>query len=129
FDVERFEHHWSAQQYRSADALPYIGRSGHDNTYVGTGYAADGLVWGTVAASIISGLILDQEIHGADDLLRPARFTPVKSAKVWLAQNTKVAEELVKDRLSPVQLNLVELVALGEGKIIETDNERLAVFR
>lgn len=37
FDVARFVHAWSAQQFKPADALPYIGRSAHDNVLIATG--------------------------------------------------------------------------------------------
>src|SRR5690606_28995972 len=48
FRLGEFTHAWSAQQYTSADGLPYIGRSAHDNVLIATGMGADGLTWGTV---------------------------------------------------------------------------------
>src|SRR5690606_6727946 len=75
FNLQEFSHSWSAQQYKSADQLPYIGRSAHDNVYVGTGYGADGLTWGEVAATIITDLVMDRETE-ASRLFNPRRFTP-----------------------------------------------------
>ena len=49
-------HRWSAQNYRSADGLPYIGRD-FSGCFIATGFSTDGLVWGTVAAQIIAGQI------------------------------------------------------------------------
>lgn len=43
FDVADFVHEWSAQQFQSADGLPYIGRSAHHNVLIATGFSADGL--------------------------------------------------------------------------------------
>ncbi len=128
FGVTEFEYQWSAQQYKSADLLPYIGRSGHHNVYVGTGFGADGLTWGTVAASIISRQITGREATGAD-LLDPRRFTPVKSAKNWLKENATVSKNLLKDYLTTEQLQGLEAVAPGEGKIISLYGEKLAVYR
>jgi glycine/D-amino acid oxidase-like deaminating enzyme/nitrite reductase/ring-hydroxylating ferredoxin subunit len=128
FDVAAFAHKWSAQQYQSADSLPYIGRSGHGNVYIGTGYAADGLTWGAAAAMIISDLILDRDNRWSD-LLTPRRFTPAKSAKTWLEENAMVAQHLVKDYLTPAQLKNLKDVPPDSGRIVELDGEKLAVYR
>src|SRR5690606_30939267 len=44
---------WSAQNYRAADDLPYIGRDA-SGCFIATGFQTDGLVYGTLAASIIA---------------------------------------------------------------------------
>jgi glycine/D-amino acid oxidase-like deaminating enzyme/nitrite reductase/ring-hydroxylating ferredoxin subunit len=128
FDVENFSHRWSAQQYRTADLLPYIGRSAHDNVYVGTGYAADGLTWGEVAAQIISNQIAGREAAGGG-LFNPRRFTPVKSAKRWAELNAKVAKHLTSDYFNLGKLESLEEVAAGEGKVVKLDGESVAVYR
>ena len=128
FEVKEFTHRWSAQQYKSADQLPYIGRSAHDNVYVGTGYAADGLTWAEVAAAIISGLVRDTESDAAQ-LFNPRRFTPVKSAKSWAALNAKVAKHLALDYLKLDKLEAFEQVAPGEGKVVNVHGDKVAVYR
>jgi glycine/D-amino acid oxidase-like deaminating enzyme/nitrite reductase/ring-hydroxylating ferredoxin subunit len=128
FSVDEFSHRWSAQQYRSADRLPYIGRSGHDNLYVATGYAADGLVWGEVAAGIVSGLVRGQET-AQSRLFDPKRFTPVKSAKSWAALTAKVARHLTIDHFNLDRLEDLDLVAAGEGKVVNVHGDKLAVYR
>jgi glycine/D-amino acid oxidase-like deaminating enzyme len=37
-------HRWSAQNYRSHDGLPYIGRD-HSGCFIATGFSTDGLTW------------------------------------------------------------------------------------
>jgi glycine/D-amino acid oxidase-like deaminating enzyme/nitrite reductase/ring-hydroxylating ferredoxin subunit len=128
FGVERFSHRWSAQQYRSADQLPYIGRSAHDNVYVGTGYGADGLTWGEVTASTIRSLVLNRETTSSR-LFNPRRFTPVKSAKSWGALNAKVAAHLTTDYFTLDKLKDLDQVAAGEGRVVNVDGEKLAVYR
>lgn len=127
-DTERLGWRWSAQQYKPADGLPYIGRSAHRNVHIATGFAADGLVWGTLAARLIA-----DEIAGRDTelgrLLSPRRFTPVKSAQVWLAENKTVATELIKTILPGHAAGELVAVAPGEGRIVEVDGDHVAAYR
>jgi glycine/D-amino acid oxidase-like deaminating enzyme/nitrite reductase/ring-hydroxylating ferredoxin subunit len=128
FEIGPFSNWWSAQQYKSADQLPYIGRSAHDNIYVATGFAADGLVWGEVAATIICSLIAETA-HPAVRLFNPRRFTPVKSAKSWAALNAKVARHLTTDYLTLDKLDDLDLVPAGEGKVVSVEGDKVAVYR
>ena len=128
FELGRFQHAWSAQQYHAADELPYIGPSAHDNVHIATGFGADGLTWGTVAAGIIA-----DEIRGSrgrpGELLSPRRFTPAKSAKIWASENVTVTRHLVGDRLRGAELKALEQVGAGEGRIVEVEGHKHAVYR
>ena len=128
FDVTDFSHRWSAQQYKSADQLPYSGRSAHDNVYVGTGYGADGLTWGEVASAIMTDLVMGRETE-ASRLFNPRRFTPMKSAKSWAALNAKVAKHLTTDYLSLDRIDGFEEVRPGEGKVVNAHGDKVAVYR
>jgi glycine/D-amino acid oxidase-like deaminating enzyme/nitrite reductase/ring-hydroxylating ferredoxin subunit len=127
FDVGTFSHWWSAQQYKSADQLPYIGRSAHDNIYVATGFGADGLAWGEVAARNICSLI--ETGHESSRLFNPRRFTPLKSAKSWAALNAKVAKHLTTDYFTLDKVEDLDLVLAGEGKVVNIDGDKVAVYR
>jgi Rieske Fe-S protein len=127
FDVGTFCHWWSAQQYKSADQLPYIGRSAHDNIYVATGFGADGLAWGEVAARTICSLI--ETGHESSRLFNPRRFTPVKSAKSWASLNAKVAKHLTTDYFTLDKVEDLDLVLAGEGKVVNIDGDKVAVYR
>lgn len=129
FDVERIEYTWAAQNYRPADNLPYIGTSPtQENVYIATGFAADGLVWGTLA-----GMILSDAISGKDNLWArlydPKRFTPMASAQGFLKENMTVASHLIKDYLSYGEVDEVKQIAPGEGKTLKLDGERVAAYR
>lgn len=128
FGAREFVHAWSAQQYQSADRLPYIGRSAHHNVLIATGFAADGLVWGTVASAVIADLVAGRE-SAAGERLTPRRFTPVKSAKGWVSENATVMKHLVGDRLTPADLEALSQVQPDEGRIVEIDGRRHAVYR
>lgn len=128
FDIDRFEYHWSAQQYSPADSLPYIGRlPGGDKAYVATGFSGDGLVWGTLGAMVISDHILGHDNPWAERF-GAHRFTPAKSARGWVKENVSVAKHLAKDYLDPDK-NALKSVSPGEGKVVTVEGEQLAVHR
>lgn len=127
FSVEGIDYQWSAQQYVPADQLPYIGHSARRNIHVGTGFAADGLVWGTVAADIVCRQIL-HESRG-DRRFTPWRFTPMKSGKNWLRENKTVATHWIKGRFASKQKLRFEQIAPGEGQVLDFDGDKVAAYR
>lgn len=129
FDIDRFEYHWSAQQYSSADELPYIGRlPGGDKAYVATGFSGDGLVWGTLGGMIIGDRILGHDNPWAERF-DSERFTPMKSAREWMKENVSVTKHLARDYLSPDNFKELESVPSGEGRVVTLEGEQLAVHR
>lgn len=118
---------WSAQQFLSADGLPYVGSSAHDNVWVATGFHADGLTWAGVASRLIV-----QGIEGKQDdlghLLSPLRLTPIRSAKGWAKANATVARHIVGDRLKADPDPGLEL-APGSGCIAGRGGDRHALYR
>ena len=129
FDVDHIVYKWAAQNYKPADALPYIGTSitqGH--TYIATGFAADGLTWGTLAGMIISDAIVGKENQWAR-FFDPKRFTPVASAPKFIKENIDVAVHLVKDYLFYDQKTELKDLKPGEGKTLEVNDEKLAAYR
>ena len=129
FDIDLFTHQWSAQQYSSPDGLPYIGRMhGHDNLHMATGFAADGLVWGTLA-----GMIIADEILGNDNPWQARfgarRITPGKSALQYAKENATVTKHMVKDYLGTEKLTDFDEIAQGQGRVATVDGEKLAIHR
>ncbi len=127
FEVEEHIMHWSAQNYRSPDLLPYIGRD-LSGCYIATGFAADGLVYGTLAAGIIAGEILDQP-HAAAELFKANRVTPIKSAKGVAEEVATTVKALVKDYITDRQTLELNQLANGAGAIVEIDGNALAAYR
>lgn len=128
FSVIEFTHRWGGQHYRPADELPYIGKKGTSaRTYVATGFATHGLVYGTVAAAIITDQILGKT-NEYEEIYSAARFTPVKSAKKFMQESATTFSALVSDYLHRDRSPLAS-VAPGEGKVLDHEGHKLAVFR
>ncbi len=83
-------HQWSAQDYRSHDAVPYVGRlpRGFSRIYVATGFDKWGMTNGVAAARSISGQILGKKPSWATTLGR--RLTGPTAAGHLAAINIKV---------------------------------------
>ncbi|NIC06209.1 FAD-dependent oxidoreductase [Billgrantia bachuensis] len=129
FDVEAFTHGWSAQQYSSPDGLPYIGRMhSHDNLYMATGFAADGLVWGTLAGLIISDQILERD-NPWHAHFGARRITPGKSALQYAKENVTVTKHMVKDYLGIEKLETFDGIEPGQARVATVDGEKLAIHR
>lgn len=129
FDVESFVHHWSAQQYSSPDGLPYIGRMhGQDNLYMATGFAADGLVWGTLAGTIIADQILGRD-NPWQAPFGARRIRPGKSALQYAKENATVTKHMIKDYLGTEKLDSFDGIGPGQARVATVDGEKLAIHR
>ena len=129
FPTATIAHTWSAQNYQSADLLPYIGTSPlESHTWIATGFAADGLVWGTLAGELISAAICGNQAAYAE-LYDPKRVTPLASAKNALKENATVTRHLLKDYLFYARAVSLQDIAPGEGKTLKLDGERVAAYR
>ena len=129
FDVKAVEYRWAAQQYKAADGLPYIGRK-HSGSeiFVATGFAADGLVYGTLSAMILSDLILGKENPWAD-LYAPTRHRPLQAAPKFIKENVDVMVQYLKDLPYRSQVEELADVQAGEGKNIELDGKNYGAYR
>jgi Rieske Fe-S protein len=129
FDVASVVYKWSAQQYKPADGIPYIGiSSGNKNTYIATGFAADGLTYGTLAAMIISDEISGRE-NKWNKTYKASRLTPVASFGKFVKENVSVGFHLIKDYLGKDEAEQFSEVRTKEGRIMELEGKKCAVHR
>ena len=120
-------HRWSGQVIETPDGLPYIGRVA-DHQYVATGFAGNGLTFGTLA-----GMMVTDEILGRDNPWREL-FAPDRSALgrgLWdyLKENADYPYYLIRDRFAGAEGRTLRAVKRGQGAIVERDGQKLAVFR
>jgi glycine/D-amino acid oxidase-like deaminating enzyme/nitrite reductase/ring-hydroxylating ferredoxin subunit len=120
---------WSAQDYRSVDRLPYIGRLSRKaaRVFVATGFAKWGMTNGTVAAMIISDLIEETENQWA------ATFDSTRTGLAHglvdvLGANLEVAKHFVGDRISTGRRSAAGDLEPGTGAVGSSDKEAVAAF-
>lgn len=124
----RPERRWSGQVIESPDGLPYIGRV-TDHQYVATGYAGNGMTFGTLA-----GMLIRDAIAGVDnplfEVLDPNRkASSFDAVKRLITENVDYPAYLIGDRLRGADGSGVENVPRGGGKVLAIDNRRVAVHR
>ena len=125
FGVRSVDYRWSAQNYRPADGLPLIGPSAlGDNILVATGYAADGLTYGAVAAVMIADR-LGGRAHPLADALDPRRL-PLGSDLLDEVANT--IKQFARD-IPGVGTEDVAQIAPCGGAIVDQGGEKIAVHR
>jgi glycine/D-amino acid oxidase-like deaminating enzyme/nitrite reductase/ring-hydroxylating ferredoxin subunit len=128
FDFDEVDYIWGGQHYRPADLLPYIGQTHHETTFAATGFSTDGLTWGTVAAQIMCDEMTNVKNEYAK-IFSYNRFTPFKSAKNFVRENFNVMAQYLHDLPGKKDAKTFEEVPVNEGKIIETDGQKMAVHR
>lgn len=128
FDVIDIPYRWSAQDYTAMDEIPITGHltSRKDRIYLATGFAKWGISNGTASAAIISDLILKGDSPWAP-VYDPSRFTPVASAKNFVAENADVAKNYISGKLN-IRTETVN-VAKGEAAISETGGHKVGVYK
>ena len=129
FDLASVEYRWSAQHYKPADELPFIGQSGtNENLFIATGFSTSGLLYGTLAARILTDEILGRR-NPYYDVYKANRFTPAQSAKEFVKENVNVAKQYVKDYLSRADVDALAHIQPGEGELASIDGDKVAVHR
>lgn len=124
------EYKWSAQDYRSADRLPFIGRltSGTERVFVATGFAKWGMTNGTVAAMIISDLIQGVPNPWADTF-DSTRIALPEGGRETLTAGIEFAKHFVGDRIKSLDRPSASELSPGEGGVVWWEGRSVAAFR
>ncbi len=127
FDVATVEYRWAAQSYQAANKLPYIGEL-EENIFTGTGFSTDGLTYGTLAAMILADTLTgkDNKWFKTYDLQRHNPFTAAGSV---IKENLNVLGQYLKDLPGIAETDDLSEIKPGEGKVIATKSEKIAVYR
>ncbi|EPX61744.1 Iron-sulfur cluster-binding protein, Rieske family [Cystobacter fuscus DSM 2262] len=129
FPASRVEYRWSGQIIEPVDGLAYIGRNGGSrHVWVATGFSGTGMTFGTLAGMILSDLILGRDNRYAS-LYDATRVKPVAGAKDFVQENAEVAFHFVADRLARPDTHDLSDVPPGEGRIVEVEGRKVAVYR
>jgi glycine/D-amino acid oxidase-like deaminating enzyme/nitrite reductase/ring-hydroxylating ferredoxin subunit len=128
FDVEGFEHRWSAHDFMSEDGMPYVGAVWplSDRVLTVTGLRKWGLAMGTAAARMLADQIAGEENEWRSHF-DPARLPPLSSAPELAKHNAESGVFFFGDRVrggrSPAEL------APGEGTVVRDGLGQRAVHR
>ena len=125
-DVE-LTHRWSGQVIETPDGLPYIGQSA-DHQYSATGYAGNGLTFGTLAGLIISDAILERA-NPWTELFDPARKALTRGLWDYVKENADYPYYMIRDRFAGAEAKSLRAVRRGQGKVIERKGAKVAAYR
>ena len=125
-DIE-VTHHWSGQVIETPDGLPYLGRN-QDHQYVATGFAGNGMTFGTLGAMIAVDGILERE-NPWTDLFDTGRKKVRGGAWNYVTENKDYPYYLIRDRFAGPAGRSLRHVRRGEGKVLDLNGQRVAAYR
>lgn len=129
FDIDEIAYKWSSQYYESPDGLPYIGQMpGHEKIYVATGFGGNGMPYSTVSAILLTRIFTGQD-SPYKDLYDPNRLKPVAGFSSFVSHNADVVKQFASRMFSGEQLHQLAELATGEGKIVEFEDEKVAIYK
>jgi glycine/D-amino acid oxidase-like deaminating enzyme/nitrite reductase/ring-hydroxylating ferredoxin subunit len=120
-------HHWSGQVIETPDGLPYIGKSA-DHQYAATGYAGNGLTFGTLGGIMISDAILGRANPWAE-LFDPSRKALSRGLWDYIKENVDYPYYMIRDRFAGPDARSLRAVKRGQGRVIGRNGEKVAAYR
>lgn len=131
FGVTDFRYHWSAEEMRSFDLVPFAGRiaPGSDHVYTATGFAGWGMTNGTASATVIADLVRGESPPawaGAFDARRAETTMPDRD---FVEQNLHATRTWVRDRFGRASSEPLETLEAGDGEVRRVDGKDTAVYR
>jgi len=120
-------HRWSGQVIETADGLPYIGQMA-DHQYAATGFAGNGMTFGTLAAIMIVDAIAGRPNPWAE-LFEPGRAAIRRGLWDYIKENADYPYYMMRDRLAGADGKSLRAVKPGQGKVIEHQGQKVAAYR
>jgi nitrite reductase/ring-hydroxylating ferredoxin subunit len=130
WDVRSVDYRWSAQDNRTVDGVPYVGRLSprEQRVFMATGFAKWGMTGGTAAALLLRDLLLGRENDWAP-LFDPNRLRLRAAAPRLLKENVEAGLRFAGDRLTKPGRRPIEDLRPGEGDIVRMGGEKVAGYR
>jgi len=127
--IDEFSYRWSAQDLITIDKLPYIGpvTQSEENVFVATGFHKWGMTNGTIAAKIISDLIMEKSSKYAE-LFTPSRFSADPSLRKFMQINADAAKHMIKGKLDRPRESLNDLQP-DEAAVTRIKGKRAGAYR
>jgi glycine/D-amino acid oxidase-like deaminating enzyme/nitrite reductase/ring-hydroxylating ferredoxin subunit len=125
-DIE-ITHRWSGQVIETPDGLPYIGETA-DRQFTGTGFAGNGLTFGTLTAMMATDRIVGRK-NPWSDLFDPGRKKIIGAAWDYIRENKDYPYYMIRDRFAGAETRSKRAVPRGEGRVVEVGGKPVAVYR
>jgi Rieske Fe-S protein len=111
------------------DKLPFIGRNtGSRHVYVATGFSGTGMTFGTLAAMLLRDAVLGAKNPWAE-LYGATRVKPLAQVTRYLSENVDYPTCMLRDRLHRGEVDSIDQVVIGEGRLVRDCGRMLAVYR
>jgi glycine/D-amino acid oxidase-like deaminating enzyme/nitrite reductase/ring-hydroxylating ferredoxin subunit len=123
----RITHRWSGQVLETPDGLPLIGEI-TDRQYVATGFAGNGMTFGTLAAMMIRDAI-GRVKNPWRDLFDVQRSAIARGPLNYLRENADYPYYLVRDRFAGGESRALRRVPRGGGMLLDVNGEIVAASR
>lgn len=120
-------HRWSGQVIETNDGLPFIGETSA-RQFAATGYAGNGMTFGTLAGIMARDAALGRSNPWAD-LFDPGRKKIKGGLWDYIRENKDYPYYLVRDRFAGAEGQSLRALRRGQGKILDLDGERVAAYR
>jgi len=120
-------HRWSGQVIETNDGLPFIGPDS-ETQFIATGYAGNGMTFGTLAGMMATDWVLARE-NPWTDLFSVTRKKIRGGLWDYIKENVDFPFHLVSGYLKPTEGDTVATVRKGQGKILKINGQRCAVSR
>ena len=121
------DHRWSGQVIETNDGLPFIGEL-VENQFGATGFAGNGMTFGTLGAMMARDAVLKRKNPWAD-LFDPRRKKPLGGAWTYLKENKDYPYFLLRDRFGGVEGKSLRSLEKGQGAILRLDGRKVAAYR
>ena len=131
FPMGPVKYRWSGQIIEPVDGLPFIGpNSGSSHVYVATGYAGNGITYGTLSGMMFADYVSGRK-NPYTELYDATRVKPLAAAYDYVVENVMFPAHLAKDRLTSTNADVTSLDDLhpGEGGIFAGEDGKIAVYR
>jgi glycine/D-amino acid oxidase-like deaminating enzyme/nitrite reductase/ring-hydroxylating ferredoxin subunit len=125
-DVE-ITHRWSGQVIETHDGLPYIGETA-EHQFAATGFSGNGMTFGTLAAVMACDRIRGRS-NPWSELFDIGRTKVAAGAWDYIRENKDYPYYLIRDRFVRADGRSIRAIKRGEGKVIEVNGAKAAVFR
>jgi glycine/D-amino acid oxidase-like deaminating enzyme/nitrite reductase/ring-hydroxylating ferredoxin subunit len=120
-------HRWSGQVIETPDGMPYIGSTA-EHQYAATGFAGNGMTFGTLGGMMTADAILGRRNPWAE-LFDPGRAAIRRGLWNYVKENASYPYYLIRDRFAGAEGRSLREVKRGAGKVIERGGAKVAVYR